>query len=121
MFGCTSIWINTFTPTITSFVFSPFYSAGAYHGNIYSLVIALIPRMLIGVVAAVVYRFLVKNKISKVLACAAAGLFGSLTNTILVLSGIYIFFGPGYAAAKGMPFNQLFTFIVGIIGVNGGS
>lgn len=36
VFGLGSVLINTITPTITSFVFTPFYSLGEYHGNLMS-------------------------------------------------------------------------------------
>ena len=56
VFGITSMINNTFNPNITSFVFSPFYSMGDMHGNIWSIVICLVPRILVGVVAYYVYR-----------------------------------------------------------------
>ena len=39
---------------------------------------------------------------SEIVSFAGAGLVGSMTNTILVMGGIYLFFGRQYAAAKGM-------------------
>ncbi len=38
------------TPGITSFVFSPFITVGGISGNFFSLVIALVPRILLGVI-----------------------------------------------------------------------
>lgn len=118
-FGMMSVIINTITPTLTSFVFSPFYSLGDMQGNILSLVIALVPRMLIGIVAYYSYKFVSKFDKKKVVAYAVAGVLGSITNTILVMSGIYVFFGEQYAAAKGVAFETLFGVIMGIIGING--
>ncbi len=43
LFGLSSLIVNTFNPTITSFVFSPFYSIGDIRGNFYSLLICFIP------------------------------------------------------------------------------
>ncbi|MDF2878914.1 MAG: putative rane protein, partial [Clostridia bacterium] len=48
-----------------------------------------------------------------------AGLIGSLTNTVLVMSGIYLFFGQSYAEVKGISYDVLFGFIMGIVGING--
>ena len=45
VFGLTSLINNTFSPTVTSFTFSPFYSGG----NPWSLVICFVPRILIGI------------------------------------------------------------------------
>lgn len=118
-FGVMSVIINTINPSITSFVFSPFITISDVHGNFYSLIIAIVPRVLIGVVAYYIYRLISKVGGSKVVAYATAGVIGSLTNTFLVMGGIYIFFGEQYAAAKNMAFNALFGVIMGVIGVNG--
>ena len=127
VFGATSLVANTFNPTITSFVFSPFYTMGETQGNLMSLVICFVPRMLIGPAAYGVYR-LVKRAGSRNFAFAlgAAGIAGSMTNTILVMNMIYIFFGKSYAAAKGISMagqqggtDALYGFIMGVIGING--
>ncbi|NMA83662.1 MAG: ECF transporter S component [Epulopiscium sp.] len=119
LFGMISVAINTFSPTITSFVFSPFYSVGEFNGNIYSLLIALVPRILIGVTAYYTFQAVKKLDKSSVMAYLGAGLVGSLTNTILVMGGIYIFFGQSYAASKEIAFEALFGFIMGVVGING--
>lgn len=119
VFGILSIIINTVSPALTSFVFSPFITIGGAQGNIWSLVIALVPRMLIGIVAYYSYKWVSKIDKTKVIAYATAGVVGSLTNTVLVMSGIYIFFGQQYAAAKEVTFEALFGVIMGIIGING--
>ena len=83
--------IRLITTTIvllpTSYLFSPFVP----NGNIYSLIIALIPRILIGITPYFVYRYL-KNKTGLIL----AGAIGSLTNTIFVLGGIFLLFSNVY-------------------------
>ena len=114
IFGISSIIINTVTPTITSFVFTPFYG-----GNIFSLVVAMVPRIMIGVVSYYVFILMVKVTNKKSISYIIAGVMGSMTNTILVMSGIYIFFGDNYATAKSIPIDELFVFIIGIIGING--
>ena len=43
---------------------------------------------------------------------AVSGVLGSLTNTLLVMGGIYVFFGKSYATAMDISFNLL----LGIIG-----
>ena len=57
VFGCTSVIGATMTPGITSFVFSPFITVGGISGNFFSLVIALVPRILLGVIAGYVFKF----------------------------------------------------------------
>lgn len=118
-FGVMSIIINTISPSLTSFVFSPFIAIGGSQGNIWSLVVALVPRMMIGVTAYYSYKWASKLNGTKSMAYAVAGVVGSLTNTILVMGGIYLFFGKQYAAAKEVAFETLFSVIMGIVGING--
>ena len=51
VFGLTSFINNTINPTVTSFVFSPFYTLGDIHGGIGSVIICFVPRILVGIVA----------------------------------------------------------------------
>ena len=60
-----------------------------------------------------------KLKINENIAVAAAAIIGSLCNTVLVLAGIYIFFGPAYAAVKGIAYDALMGVIWGTITTNG--
>lgn len=123
VFGLTSMINNTVNPNLTSFVFSPFYSVGDMHGNLNSVIICMVPRILIGVVAYYVYkgvsRLLKGGKNGNVIALASAGVAGALTNTILVMNGIYFLFGSSYAQAKGIMTETLYRVILGVIGTQG--
>lgn len=119
IFGLTSLLNNTFNPTVTSFVFSPFYSLGSYSGNFASLIICFVPRILVGVVPYFVYRALTKKMTNDAAPLIIAGVCGSLTNTLLVMNMIYLFFGSQYAAAKSMSVDVLYGAILGVIGING--
>lgn len=122
MFGLTSFIKNTTTPTITSFVFTPFYSLGDYHGGIGSLITCFVPRILIGVVPYFVYQFVKKcskNQGTSSVGLALSAACGSLTNTILVMTSIYVFFKDSYAAANGTGADAVFPLILGIVGTNG--
>ena len=108
VFGLTSLFKNTVQPNLTSFVFSPFVPVfGDESGSLWAIVISLFPRIMIGVVAAAVFSLLVKFKLNKTLSSAIAGFCGSLTNTVLVMGGIYVFFGESYSAAKDIAYNAL--------------
>lgn len=109
MFGLLSLINNTINPTVTSFVFSPFIS-----GNILSACVAIIPRVMIGFVAATIYSFLKER--SQNIAIMAGSFCGALTNTILVLGGIYLLFGSTYANAIGKSYEALLPYFIGIIG-----
>ncbi len=123
VFGMTSLINNTINPTATSFVFSPFYSLGEFSGGFSSLIICLLPRTLVGITPYYTYKLIskycnkVKNKL--VLALSMAGIVGSLTNTLLVMNLIYILFREDYATINKVDTNALYTFIIGIIGING--
>jgi len=119
VFGISSVMINTLTPTITSFVFTPFYSLGDYSGNFWSLVIAIGPRVLLGILAAVIYQVF-KNRGEKLslIGSGVTALVCTLIHSILVLGMIYVFFGPSYAAAKGVEVSALFGLLLGLITTN---
>lgn len=119
VFGLVSMIKNTMYPNLSSFVFTPFYSVGDTQGNLWSVVVSMVPRILIGVVAYYVYAGLMKLSKNQVLSCIVSGLLASMTNTILVMSGIYLFFGPAYAQAQGKAEDALFMFIAGIVGTVG--
>ena len=123
IFGLTSLWKNTNMPNATSFVFSPFVKVGEYGGNLGSLIICMVPRILIGIVAYYVFKGVLKalkgSKMKVTVALAAAGVAGSLTNTLLVMNLIYFLFGKEYGqAAKGLT-TGIYSVIVGIICING--
>ena len=122
-FGITSLINNTFNPSLLSFAFSPFYQVGNMGGNGWSVVIALVPRILVGVVPYYVYRFLVKvlpeMKIRSAISLAVAGICGALTNTLLVMNLIYFCFREEFAAAKDIAVEAVYDVILGIIAANG--
>ncbi|WP_178200061.1 ECF transporter S component [Massilicoli timonensis] len=119
VFGICSVINATINPVPTSFVFTPFYSIGAVSGNFYSLLIAIVPRIMIGVVSALLYRFLKNLRTNDSIATVICGFAGSMTNTVLVMGGIYLFFGPDYAAALDMSYDLLLGAIMGIVTYNG--
>ena len=119
VFGLGSLIKNTIRPNLTSFVFTPFVQVGEFGGNLWSIVICLVPRILIGVVAyytyAAVRKLFKKKKIGETIALGAAGVLGSMTNTLLVMNLIYVFFGESYAAATGKAYSALYYAILGVI------
>lgn len=119
IFGLTSLFINTFTPTVTSFVFSPFITIGGVKGNFSSLLIVLIPRMLLGLSAGLLYKFLNGLKVNKNINVIVTSLFSTLLHTVLVLSGIYVFFAVPYSNARNIPVSGLFGLLLGVVTTNG--
>ncbi|QEY33612.1 ECF transporter S component [Caproiciproducens galactitolivorans] len=112
--GLFSFCVWTFTPpSPLAFVFTPFYSVGPAVRNYWSLAICFIPRILVGVVTGACFRLFTKLKWKNIVAYGLSGVFGSLTNTFLVLGGIYVFFGQSYADALNVSYHLL----LGIIGL----
>lgn len=82
--------------------------------------IALVPRMLIGLFTGWSYKLshkLLPNK-DKV-ALASASVVGSFTNTIFVLLFIYLFYGEPYAQAIDVDISNLAAALAAIVGTNG--
>lgn len=123
VFGMTSLLKNTLEPSLLSFAFSPFYSVGDIGGNGWSIVIALVPRILVGIVPYFVFKGieqLIKNKKGRrMLALPLACLAGSLTNTLLVMNLIYLCFREEFATVKEIAIESVYNVILGIIAANG--
>lgn len=106
VFGLFSMYQNFTAPGPTSFLF-------------WNPIIALIPRILIGIVAYYVYSFL-RNKIkSQSFNIGIASLLASFTNTAGVLSLAYLFYLERYSAILGINPNAAAATIAGIALTNG--
>ena len=108
VFGAVSCLYFTLYSYPTSFVFSPFQSVSladnagtAVLYAVFSLLICFVPRILIGFVSGSIFSSLGKRGKSPTLGCILAGVAGSLVNTLLVLGGIWLFYGQQYLTATG--------------------
>jgi len=102
--GLFSFAVWTFVPpsALVAFVFTPFYSLGTFKGNFGSLLICFLPRILVGTVTGLSCRALSKVLPDKKTLCfSLSGALGSLTNTLLVMTGIWIFFADQYSSLAG--------------------
>lgn len=126
LFGLTSFINNTINPTVTSFVFTPFYNLGEVSGGIGSVIICFVPRILVGIVPFYVYKLVMrfvseetKKKGVSSIGLILAGVTGSLVNTLLVMNLIFVFFREAYAQANEVAVSAVYTFILSVIGMNG--
>lgn len=124
MFGLLSFLVWTLTPPspITAFIFTPVYPPG----NFYSILICFVPRILLGLCAGYLFKWLIELKESgkwphlpNVIPYMGAAIVSSLLHTILVLGGVYVFFGQAYAQAVGAAFQLLFAMILSVVATNG--
>ena len=66
VFGITSMIKNTVQPNATSFVFSPFVPVfGKDKGSLFAIVVCIVSRVMIGVVAGLLFKALSKTKLGK--------------------------------------------------------
>ena len=111
-FGLFSFIVWTFMPPnpAFAFVFTPFTQIDMVSGNVLSLLICFVPRILIGFTTGVIYNALNKKIPQKaVVSFSISAIAGSLTNTFGVLGGIWLFFGSQYSSLAG----ELMVVIVG--------
>ncbi len=82
--------------------------------------IAVLPRVLIGLFAGLFYHT-VRNKkgTHTLLRTSTSALIGSFTNTIFVLLFIYLFYGQQYAQALSIDYSNLAYFLGTIVVTNG--
>lgn len=120
-FGLTSL-IACFTrPDAIAAIVLGTNSGFAAYNLFLILSIIFLPRICVGVFSALVYKGL--HKKSETLAMGAAAFVGSLTNTVLVLGGLYLFAFNETGAILGLGANftsrQVLNVLLGIVSLNG--
>ena len=82
--------------------------------------IAVLPRVLIGLFAGLFYHHVQSKKEDKsIFKISMSAIIGSFTNTIFVLFFIYLFYGKEYAQALSIDYTRLAYFLGTIIVTNG--
>ena len=121
-FGVMSVINATTRPSALSFVFSPFIPIiGTSHGSWKALLVALVPRILVGIVPYYVYKFgqrFFKGKTNSI-ALFLAGIAGGLTNTLLVMNLIYFLFKDSYGQIIKKGADQVYGAILAVIATQG--
>lgn len=118
IFGINSIINNTMSPSLLSFAFSPLVPViGTTSGSPLALVIALVPRIIVGIVP----YYIVESKFIKndTFRFGVAGFVGSMTNTLLVMGLITLLFKDAYGVARGIESVAVTKAILSVIVVNG--
>lgn len=82
-------------------------------------IISVVPRVLVGLVAGVIFHWIYRKNQSVVMGAAVAGVLGSLTNTLLVLGFMGMFYTSATANAYGVDTSLLFKTLIGVAGING--
>ncbi len=120
VFGLISFLKASFSAMATAFIFSPVIPVpGTGHGSPFSIVIAFVPRILIGVVSYYAYAGMKKLIKNDGVSMGVGAFAGSMTNTILVMGLIYILFGDAYAGAIDLGGKTIEAVILGTVVMNG--
>ncbi|MGB8451665.1 MAG: ECF transporter S component [Anaerocolumna sp.] len=122
VFGLTSLYNNTFAPTLLSFAFSPVIPIpGTDRGSFAALIVTFLPRILVGIFPYYAYKLL--NKLLKekgrMFSLGLSGIIGSMTNTILVMHLIYFIFRNAYGEANHIAVDTVYKTVLTIIFANG--
>ena len=128
-FGIMSVINSTIRPTLLSFMFSPFAPAPTgFSGNPLSLIVAILPRILLGVIAAIIYQFIKnkgweltvsKKKNMKLGAATLSAILATFIHTLMVMTLWILFFSNQIQAARGtVGFASVLTFVGTIITSN---
>ena len=124
VFGVISMVRSTIVISPLSFVFSPVIPViGTEQGSWKAILIAVLPRILIGIVPYYVFK-LFKGRGEQKKSLQTTGLFvagfcGSVTNTVLVMGGIFLLFKDAYAQAMEISLETVYSVILGVIFTSG--
>ena len=122
VFGLTSLYNNTFAPTLLSFAFSPAIPVpGTGAGSWTALIVALLPRILVGIFPYYAYKFFDRllKKRGKILSLGLSGIIGSMTNTVFVMNLIFFLFRGAYGKACNLAVDAVYKAVLTVIFVNG--
>lgn len=125
VFGITSIITNTIAPTLLSFAFSPAIPVlGTSQGSFWALFIAIVPRVIVGLIPYYIYKafkkVLIKNSSKQKLALLLTGLFSTFIHTFLVMGSISLLFQDAYAEAiNANSTSAIFTAVLTVFLTNG--
>lgn len=84
--------------------------------------ISVLPRIMVGVVVFLMFRALMGMKVSKFIAAPVSAAIGGITNTVMVLGGVWLLYGAAAneatLAADSPNFTTFWTFIVFVVTTN---
>lgn len=119
VFGLISVWVNTTSPSLLSFAFSPFMSNEGLVGAVKALWIALGCRIMLGVIAGWLWK-LMKSVLKKdYIALPVTAAVSTICHTALVMGSIYFLLAEQYAAAKNVALTAVFGLVMGTVTASG--
>lgn len=119
IFGMCSIWVNTTSPGLLSFAFSPFMTTDGLPGVAKSMWIALGCRILFGLVAAWLWKLVKKILKQDYIALPVTAAISTICHTVFVMGSIYLLLAQQYAAAKNVAISAVFGLVMGTVAASG--
>lgn len=125
IFGLTSIIINTLSPSLLSFAFSPFVDlVDVGSARFWALFIAIVPRVVLGIVPYYIYKatkkLFEKSKFQEKPGLFITGMLSTFIHTFLVMGSIAFFFQDAYAQAMDLDgIGAIFNAILAVFFTNG--
>jgi uncharacterized membrane protein len=107
------------TSFIQCFGMSPFGSALFGINPVYTFIICMVPRILMGWLSGLVFKALYKSDGAKILPFSVASLSGALLNTILFMTFLIILFGNSDYIMAIRGDSNVLKFAVALVGFNG--
>ncbi len=119
IFGLCSVWVNTTTPGLLSFAFSPFMTAEGLIGVLKSLWIGFGCRVLFGFLAGWIWKLCLKLLKKDYIALPVTAAVASVFHTLLVMGSIYLLLAQQYADAKNVGITAVFGLVMGTVTASG--
>lgn len=91
---------------------------------VFTFIICMIPRILAGWLAGIIYKAICKKDKSRYISVAISSFSGALLNTIFFMGGIILLFWNNDSFTSkmtewGMAVNSIWAFVVAFVGING--
>ena len=119
VFGLCSIWVNTTSPGLLAFAFSPFMSTEGLSGVLKSLWIALGCRILFGAIAGWLWKGFKRLFKQDYIALPVTAAVSTICHTLLVMGSIYLLLAQQYAQAKNVAITAVFGLVMGTVTASG--
>lgn len=119
VFGLCSIWVNTTSPGLLAFAFSPFMTTEGLPGVLKSLWIALGCRIALGVIAGWLWKGMKRVCKQDYVSLPVTAAIATICHTILVMGSIYLLLAQQYAQAKNVAITAVFGLVMGTVTASG--
>lgn len=119
LFGLCSLWVNTTSPGLLSFAFSPFMTTEGLPGVMKSLWIALGCRICFGILTGWLWKLFRKLLKQDYLALPVTAAVSTVCHTLLVMGSIYLLLAQQYAEAKDVAITAVFGLVMGTVTASG--